>query len=91
MWFRSDIWKALWVALRRAPRPDALLWQATIRAYHRMRTLALLVDVTGGEKPVSELRAMIAEFFAIPDPDLDPENNAKKVPDADSSELQASS
>jgi hypothetical protein len=45
--------------------PDALLWQATVRAYHRMRTLALLVDVTGSEKPASEFRAMIAEFFAF--------------------------
>jgi len=45
--------------------PDALLWQATVRAYHRMRALALLVDVTGSEKPASEFRAMIAEFFAF--------------------------
>jgi hypothetical protein len=89
MWFRSDIWKALWVALRRAPRPDALLWQATIRAYHRMRTLALLVDVTGGEKPASELRPMIAEFFAIPH--SDPEMGATNLPDAHDHELEAKS
>jgi len=69
--------------------PDTLLWQATIRAYHRMRTLALLVDVTGGEKPASELRPMIAEFFAIPH--SDPEMGATNLPDADDHELEAKS
>lgn len=44
--------------------PEALLWQATSRAYYRMQMLALLVDVTCGEKPAREVRTLFAQFFA---------------------------
>jgi hypothetical protein len=45
--------------------PDALLWQAAMRANHRMRALSLLVDITSGEKPPTELRGFIASYFIV--------------------------
>jgi hypothetical protein len=43
--------------------PD--LWFATRRAYNRWQVLSLMVDVTSGERPVSELREPLAQFFVI--------------------------
>jgi hypothetical protein len=43
--------------------PD--LWFVTMRAYNRWQVLSLMVDVTSGEKPVSELRELLSQFFVV--------------------------
>jgi len=43
--------------------PD--LWFVTMRAYNRWQVLSLMVEVTAGEKPVSELRELLAQFFVV--------------------------
>lgn len=45
--------------------PSPTLWLLTVRAYNRWRTLSLIVDITSAEKPITELRALFAEFFTI--------------------------
>jgi hypothetical protein len=54
--------------------PSELLWLVFVRAYHRMSTLALLVEVTGGEKSASEIRSLFAGYFA-----LKPENPSEEA------------
>jgi hypothetical protein len=55
------------VGVRTVPElQDQLLWQITVRTYHRMQMLALLVDVTSGDKPTSEIRTLFAGFFTLP-------------------------
>jgi|GEM_PF-3225186 len=49
--------------------PDQQLWMMTARAYHRVRMLALLVDVTSGEKPASEIRTLFSNLFLLPQPE----------------------
>ncbi len=55
------------VGVRTVPElQDQQLWQITVRTYHRMQMLALLVDITSGDKPTSEIRTLFAGFFILP-------------------------
>jgi hypothetical protein len=55
------------VGVRTVPElQDQPLWQIAVRTYHRMQMLALLVDVTSGDKPTSEIRTLFASFFTLP-------------------------
>ncbi len=44
---------------------SADLWFATRRAYNRWQILSLMVDVTAGERPLSDLRELLAQFFVV--------------------------
>jgi hypothetical protein len=55
------------IGVRTVPElQDQLLWQITVRTYHRLQMLAVLVDVTSGDKPTSEIRTLFAGFFTLP-------------------------
>lgn len=45
--------------------PSPFLWVAVIRAYNRWQMLSVLIEITSGEKPVSVLRSLLAQFFSI--------------------------
>lgn len=42
-----------------------ILWMLVIRAYNRWQTLCLIIDIISGEKPASEMRILLEQFFSV--------------------------